>query len=231
MTDTGGTTSGTDARGQILGAAVQLFARHGFAAVTVRQIATSATVSAPLVLHHFGSKVGLQEAVIDEVRRWFEDMLAMADSARARSAAERGTTLAEISLAFRSADHLPELLLRLIVDDDPQATYLLTRFLDHLERLLQQYVDEGAMVDDPDPRMRAAIMLADDFGTILLRSQLSAILGVDPFVGEGLARYSAAATRLYGALIPQGSWLDDPELFADLSADPSGATDEPGTES
>lgn len=223
-------SAGGDASALILRAAVQLFARHGFAAVTVRQIATAATVSAPLVLHHFGSKAGLQDAVIEEVRRWFEDMLVMADSARARSAAERGVVLAEISVAFRSAHDLPELLLRLIVDNDPRMTALLKLLLDHLERLLQQYVDEGAMVDDPDPRMRAAIMLADDFGTILLRSHLTAIMGVDPLVGEGLARYIAAATRLYAALIPQGSWLDNPELLAGMTADLDASTDVPGAD-
>jgi pimeloyl-ACP methyl ester carboxylesterase len=45
----------------ILHGASRLFAVHGPAAVTVRQIATAAGVSPALVVHHFGSKEGLRE--------------------------------------------------------------------------------------------------------------------------------------------------------------------------
>ncbi|MGA4669308.1 TetR/AcrR family transcriptional regulator [Propionibacteriaceae bacterium Y1923] len=217
-----------DARSHILQVGVRLFARHGFSAVTVRQIAAEAGVSAPLVVHHFGSKQGLQDAVIEQVQAWFEEMLEMADAARARDAIERGVLMSEISVSFRSATDLPELMLRLIIDDDPRMAQLVGQFLDHFEALLAQYVDEGVMVDDPDPRMRAAIMLADDFGTMLLRTQFTRLLGVDPFVGQGLARYTATAARVYAALVPQGSWLDDPDQFTAMSAELDDATDEPG---
>ncbi len=43
--------------------ALALFAAHGADAVTVRQIAAAAGVSAALVIRHYGSKDGLREAV------------------------------------------------------------------------------------------------------------------------------------------------------------------------
>ena len=49
-------------RARIRDAAVDLFARDGFAHVTVRRIATEAGVSPALVIHHFGSKEGLRAA-------------------------------------------------------------------------------------------------------------------------------------------------------------------------
>ena len=42
---------------------MRLFARRGAAAVTIRDIAAEAGVSPSLVIHHYGSKQGLREAV------------------------------------------------------------------------------------------------------------------------------------------------------------------------
>ena len=43
--------------------AMRLFADRGAAAVTVREIAAAAGVSPGLVMHHYGSKDGLRDAV------------------------------------------------------------------------------------------------------------------------------------------------------------------------
>lgn len=50
-------------RARIRIAALSLFGRHGVARATVRQIAAEAGVSPGLVIHYFGSKDGLREAV------------------------------------------------------------------------------------------------------------------------------------------------------------------------
>jgi AcrR family transcriptional regulator len=51
------------ARAAIRNATLRLFADRGPDAVSVRAIASEAGVSPALVLHHFGSKAGLREAV------------------------------------------------------------------------------------------------------------------------------------------------------------------------
>lgn len=48
---------------QILDAAEALFSQHGFAHVSVREIAESAEVTKSLIHHHFGSKADLWQAV------------------------------------------------------------------------------------------------------------------------------------------------------------------------
>jgi AcrR family transcriptional regulator len=67
------------ARAIIRDEALRLFAAHGPDAVTVRQIAAAAGVSPALVVHHFGSKEGLREAVDQHLRR-----LLLADGAAGR---------------------------------------------------------------------------------------------------------------------------------------------------
>src|SRR5690606_11801083 len=48
-------------------AAVERFARQGFEATTLRQVATDAGVTHGLVRHHFGDKDGLRRAADDDV--------------------------------------------------------------------------------------------------------------------------------------------------------------------
>ena len=48
----------------------------GAAAVTVREIAAAAGVSAGLVMHHYGSKDGLKDAVDRRAVAFFEEMIA-----------------------------------------------------------------------------------------------------------------------------------------------------------
>ena len=55
--------------------AMRLFADRGAAAVTVREIAAAAGVSAGLVIHHYGSKDGLRDAVDRRAVAFFEEMI------------------------------------------------------------------------------------------------------------------------------------------------------------
>ncbi|MFI0774948.1 TetR family transcriptional regulator [Streptomyces sp. NPDC021212] len=50
----------------MLGAARELFARHGYEAVTVRDIGEHAGVDASLIARYFGSKAALYRAAVDE---------------------------------------------------------------------------------------------------------------------------------------------------------------------
>lgn len=50
-------------RTAVLDAALELFARHGFADTSLRDISSKSGVSHPLILHHFGSKEELYSAV------------------------------------------------------------------------------------------------------------------------------------------------------------------------
>lgn len=63
-----------DTRRRLVGVAGDLFATRGLGAVSLREIAEAANVTAPAVLHHFGSKEGLYEECIAALDARLNDM-------------------------------------------------------------------------------------------------------------------------------------------------------------
>ncbi|HZC41676.1 MAG TPA: helix-turn-helix domain-containing protein, partial [Streptosporangiaceae bacterium] len=101
------------ARAVIRDEALRLFAGRGPDAVTVRQIAAAAGVSPALVVHHFGSKEGLRQAVDQHVLDLFD---AMMSELTASSAEDLYDPAASGSLAEAILAHLPP--------DSPVPAYL-----------------------------------------------------------------------------------------------------------
>jgi TetR/AcrR family transcriptional regulator len=60
------TASSDDTRAELLARSLDLFAAYGYDGVGVQQICASAGVTKPTLYHHFGSKRGVLEALIDE---------------------------------------------------------------------------------------------------------------------------------------------------------------------
>jgi len=56
-------------RKAIVGAAMPLFARHGFAGTTTKEIAKAAGVSEALVFQHFPSKAALYQEILQQAAR------------------------------------------------------------------------------------------------------------------------------------------------------------------
>ena len=59
-----------------------LFAERGVDAVSVRDVASAAGVSPGLVVHHFGTKQALREAVDDHVTEVLDVLLRAAEAER-----------------------------------------------------------------------------------------------------------------------------------------------------
>ncbi|MBC6941345.1 MAG: TetR/AcrR family transcriptional regulator [Xanthomonadales bacterium] len=85
------TQPGFSTRERILGAAEVLFARHGFAGASLRQVTAGARVNLAAVHYHFGSKEGL----IEEVFRRRLDQLNRERLAALARVAERGNASLE----------------------------------------------------------------------------------------------------------------------------------------
>lgn len=60
---------GVERRRAIIDAAIELFSRQGYRGTGIAAVAERAGVTAPAVIHHFGSKDRLLEAVIHEIDR------------------------------------------------------------------------------------------------------------------------------------------------------------------
>lgn len=189
------------ARARIRDAALRLFGDHGPDAVSVRQIAEAAEVSPALVLHHYGTKAGLREALDAYAADAFGSLLDLSNAeALARSVladGEAGSIAAAFARSFPPDSPLPAYLRRQLLSGDPAGERLFRQWHEATVLLLQTMTDEGLAGSSDDPEVRAAFLLANDLALILLRRPIEHALGFDPLAPEGLARWAEEVTAVY----------------------------------
>lgn len=181
--------------------ALALFARFGPDAVTVRQIAAAAEVSPALVVHHFGSKQGLRAAVDERVAAVFDELfasLAAAPAAIDRSALAADASLAALVLRALPPDSpIPAYLRRLWLTGDEAGTALFRRWYEASREMFEALAASGMLTRAEDPAVRAAFVMVNDLAVLLVRDQLTAVLGMDPLAPDGLRRWLAEAMDVY----------------------------------
>jgi AcrR family transcriptional regulator len=182
----------------ILDAAVRVFARQGYEASRVGDIATEAGVAYGLVYHYFGSKEAVLEAVFRE--QW-------------------GRLLAAVALAEETGETAPEqlaLVVKIVLRtwrDDPNLVRLLVREITRsphitdeldeisqafrsLQRMIARGQAEGTFRSDLDPQI-AAWMLYGGLEEVLT----GWVLGQLPDTAEALAAAEREVTAtLVGGL-------------------------------
>lgn len=186
------------ARANIRDCALSLFADHGFDAVTVRQIAACAKVSPALVLHHYGSKEGLREAVDEYVAGVFDTMLTQGPEAWDMANPEAFVSLGEMMLTnLPAGTRIPAYLRRLFLSGDPVGKQLFRRWLDMTIALDEQLIAAGMMRPTDDPETRAAFLMVNDLAMVLFRPHLIDAIGLDPLTTDGMHRWAANAIDAY----------------------------------
>jgi AcrR family transcriptional regulator len=195
------------ARAVIRDEALRLFAERGPDAVTVRQVAVAAGVSPALVVHHFGSKEGLRDVVDQHVVDNFEEMLNVATTESPADLAERSVSG---SLAELVAQHLPPdspvpaYLRRMLLTDTDVARGLFARLFRMSRQALDAMVAAGLAAPGADLDTRAAFLMANDLAVLMLRDQLTEVLGVDPLSPAGMNRWAREVLGIYaGGLLGQ----------------------------
>jgi TetR/AcrR family transcriptional regulator, fatty acid metabolism regulator protein len=144
-----------DRRRQILDAAVRVFARQGFHACRVSDIAREAGVAYGLVYHYFDSK----DQVLNElfVERW-SLLLAAIEEIDSRPIAPREKLDAVAGFIIDSYRHDPELMKVIIVEVTRAAnsfgrTHLpeISQAYDQIAKIVRDAQASGAFRDDIDP--------------------------------------------------------------------------------
>ena len=181
-------------------AAMGLFAERGFAGVTVRDIAAAAGVSPALVIHHYGSKVGLKSAV-DE--RAIELLMAVFAVESADPLGPDGFAAMSEVLADLIDTHptLMPYLRRLLIDGGPAADALFRMLYEGTVASLAALEAAGLLAPTADAALRAAFLLVNDLGAAILREQLRDVVGVDPLSREGIGRWGSAVMEVYGGTL------------------------------
>ena len=188
------------AKARIRDKALLLFAERGPEQVTVRDVASAAGVSPALVMHHFGSKAGLREAVDDHVAASWDAVLDNLTDADLHEALGGGdaTSLAEAFVAgFPPGSPLPAYLRRLWLSNDPTGDRVFQRWLAVSERVLAAMEEAGVARPSKDRRVRAAFLLVNDLSMLLLAPQLGSALGLDLQTPAGMAAWASEAVDVY----------------------------------
>lgn len=192
-------------RARIRDAAIVLFGRDGFAATSVRAVATAAGVSPALVLHHFGSKDDLRaacDAYIVEAALGRNDELGSA----AVIAATMQKWLAAIDRFRPQLDYLA----RMLTDDSPGADRLFDLLVEGTTEMIRGQVAAGIMRESPDLEVTALYLTAYGIVPVILGRQLGRRLGADGMTEEVIRRSTLPILDLY----THGLYTDDRFLVA-----------------
>lgn len=201
------------AKAVIRNAALRLFAESGHSAVSVRQIAEAAGVSPALVLHHFGSKDGLREAVDRYAAAQLDALLEAPDEVGDVITSGSNASMAElIARVIPPGSPLPAYLRRLLLEGDAAGRALFRRWYEVSRTLIEQLIAAGYATPTKDPEVLAAFMLTADLALLVLREPLTDALGFDPVSPDGLTRWAAEVARIYreGALVVPDETTDGP---------------------
>jgi TetR/AcrR family transcriptional regulator, fatty acid metabolism regulator protein len=173
-----------DKRRLILDAAVRVFARSGYEASPVGDVAKEAGVAYGLVYHYFGSKDAVLEAVFREAWGRLLAAVALAEET-GRDAAEQLALVVKIVL--RSWRDEPDLV-RLLVREVTRSPHIqdeldeIGQAFASLERIIRRGQEEGTFRSELDARL-AAWMLYGSLEEVLT----GWVLGQLPDDAEGVA--------------------------------------------
>ncbi|WP_406045880.1 hypothetical protein OG799_16185 [Micromonospora sp. NBC_00898] len=154
-------------------------------------------MSPGLVAHHFGSKAGLREAVDAHVEATFDWLFAAMDDADWTSEVSAGSLAEAFVVALPPDSPIPAYLRRVLLAADPAGQRLFDRWYEASRQVLHRLEAAGAVRPAADWAVRAAFLMVNDLAVLLLREQLTALLGVDPLGREGMTRWAREALAAY----------------------------------
>lgn len=159
---------------RIRNAAVELFGEHGFQGVTLKEIAERAGVSAPLVIHHFGSKAGLRKAC----DRYAAEVVHQVKTESVEQ--ERNLSPQYVLAASRETKPVLCYLFQAFAAGGEEADALLDQMIEDALEYTEEAEQRGLVRPSRNPRHRTALLLLQSFGAMMLHRQLKRLLGTSP---------------------------------------------------
>jgi TetR/AcrR family transcriptional regulator, regulator of cefoperazone and chloramphenicol sensitivity len=176
-------------RARIREAALALFGSAGFG-VSLRTIADAAGVSAGLVVHHFGSKERLREAVDQSVLQTFlERFAAIPDGLPADGlAGEMAGAFADV---LGTSPQIRQYLRRSLDDGTPASMAIFDDLVAATKRGLDRLEQAGGLRPGSDPQWRPFQVLSVILGPLLLETVIQRHIS-DPYAPENVRRRTTA---------------------------------------
>lgn len=188
------------AKARIRDEALRLFGERGPDAVTVRDVAAAAGVSAALVIRHYGSKDGLRDEVDEHVARVFGVMLAEVTAPTGDHVFDPAAVPSLVETVagnLPAGSAIPGYVGRLLLAGGPAASALFGKLYALSRDVLAGMTRAGIADAGADPEVRAAFLLVNDLAVLILRDRLCEVLGVDPLSAEGMRRWGAEVFAVY----------------------------------
>ena len=188
-----------DSKEHLLEVAVNVLAREGFAAASLRMIAIEAGVSPALLVHHFGSRQGLIEQAINKtLGEWLEtkdDLTAIGLTEALRQwpqVAEDGQTKLQF---FR----------QLMIAGGKPAQHLFERMAAEAKVRLEQFAQLGFTEKLSDIESASVLMASYALAPLIMGDQIKKVLGGDFFDPEVSQKLAQASVELFGLTLPAGN--------------------------
>jgi TetR/AcrR family transcriptional regulator len=171
---------------EIIRAALAVFARSGFEAASLRDIAADAASTHSLIRHHFGSKEGVWQAVVNHtVLQYTQSLETHLEKLGDHQTSDPVETLRSVlrAMLLVSAKHseVAKLLMREGGEDGPRLDYLLERLLQSQGRLIPLLlkVQKLGYLKQFDPPMFLMSLLVMGDGPLALPALVKAMTGHD----------------------------------------------------
>ena len=178
-------------------AALELFARGGVDATSVRAIAKAAGVSPGLVQHYFPSKADLRNAVDQYVLEVTATAFANLPGPGTTSASRVEEISQRVIGLFRERALGQRYVARGLIDTDERALAIFDAVFQLVKQLIEEDVREGRAEPDLDLTWAALHVVVYHFGVVLLEHAINRQLP-DPIRSEpGLERWRQSTVALY----------------------------------
>lgn len=216
-----------DAKTNILMCALELFAKNGVHATPIRAIAEAAGTSQGLVIHHYGTKNKLRKAVDDYVLGLMKSVADASQGVDVRqpvTSDEVDNMMAQAGSPWTMFGDSPltSYLKRMVTDEAHHDSQVVQKWHSIGREALRAAADQGTAFEGDDPEVRVAVLLSLDLATLILRDQLTQVLGTDPLGHDGAQRWLTEVHQLL-----QGKYFPPTDTTSTPSHCSTGDSDTP----